>query len=181
MSSAVRFEELYRAHFAYVWRTLCRLGWPREEVADAAQDVFLVAFRKLEQFEQRSSLRTWLFGICYRCTLARWRRADRHQVAPPAAVEALPDRAPDQATVLETGQRRAVLETILEQLSVEQRAVFTLYEIEGLEGADIAEVLQIPIGTVYSRLRSAREVFWKAVARRQARERFEQPVLLGSR
>ncbi|MBN2193883.1 MAG: RNA polymerase sigma factor [Polyangiaceae bacterium] len=181
MSSAVPFEKLYRAHFAYVWRTLCRLGCPRAELADATQDVFLVAFRKLSQFENRSTVRTWLFGIAYRTTLARRRRVGKHPIAEPAEVEALSDSAPDQAAVIELDQRRARLESILDSLSLEQRAVFTLHELEGLDGRDIAEVLGIPKGTVYSRLRTAREVFWKAVTRLHARERFDEPAVQGTR
>jgi len=177
---AVPFEELYRAHFAYVWRTLCRLGCPRAELADATQDVFLVAFRKLDGFENRSTVSTWLFGICYRTTLARWRRAGRGVIAEPAAVEALADEAPDPAARLEASERRSALEAILDQLTLEQRAVFTLHELEGVEGSAIAEVLGIPSGTVYSRLRAARALFWRAVERHRARERFDEALTQGS-
>ncbi len=181
MAPAVPFEELYRAHFAYVWRTLCRLGCPRAELADATQDVFLVAFRKLDGFENRSTVSTWLFGICYRTTLARWRQASRGAIAEPAAVEALVDEGPSPAARLEASERRSTLEAILDQLTLEQRAVFTLHELEGVEGSAIAEVLGIPNGTVHSRLRAARAIFWKAVERRQARERFDGALAEGSR
>lgn len=175
------FEGLYREHVAYVWRTLHRLGCPRGEVADATQDVFLIAFRKLDEFQHRSRMSTWLFGICYRHTLERRRKAARHSVAPPSAVHALLDPSPDQSLVVELGQQRAVLELILEQLTIEQRAVFALHELDGLEGNEIAEALDIPLGTVYSRLRSAREVFWRIVEQRRAKEGFEEQRLVGSR
>jgi RNA polymerase sigma-70 factor (ECF subfamily) len=168
------FEALYRAHFTYVWRTLCRLGCPRDDLSDAAQDVFLVVYRKLPTFERRSTIPTWLFGICYRHMLGRRRGAVRRLTAPPETVEQVADSSPDQSSVLERGQRQAVLEDILDQLSVEQRAVFTLHELESHDGNAIAEILGIPVGTVHSRLRSAREVFWKEVERRRARERFQR-------
>ncbi len=180
MSLPVAFEELYRANFAFVWRSLCRLGCPRVEVADAAQDVFLVAYRKLGDFEGRSSLRTWLFGICYRHVLERRRVAARHRVAAPEVVDALTDGAPSQAELVELGEQKATLERILDQLSVEQRAVFTLHELEGLEGEDIATVLGIPLGTAYSRLRSARAVFRRAIQQRRARDGFEHSVVAGA-
>jgi RNA polymerase sigma-70 factor (ECF subfamily) len=66
----------------------------------------------------------------------------------------------------------AMLEAILDELPLEQRAVFTLFELDGLSGDGIAEMLEIPLGTVYSRLRIAREQFKKTVTRLQARDRF---------
>ncbi len=174
LPSPLDFEALYRAHFTYVWRTLCRLGCPRDDLSDAVQDVFLVAYRKLPTFEQRSTITTWLFGICYHHMLGRRRGAGQRATAPPEVIEQVADSAPDQSSVLERGQRRAVLEDILDRLSVEQRAVFTLHELESYDGGTIADVLGIPSGTVYSRLRSAREVFWKEVERRRTREQFQR-------
>ncbi len=181
MTSTNPFEELYRENVAYVWRSLYRLGCPRFEVADATHDVFLIAFKKLQDFEHRSSFRTWLFGICYRQTLERRRAAAKHVTAAPAAVDALVDHRPDQSLVLERSRQMAALEAILVRLSVEQRAVFTLHELEGLDGNAIAQALGIPKGTVYSRLRAARDVFWKAVHQRQAQESFPRPAQAGSR
>jgi RNA polymerase sigma-70 factor (ECF subfamily) len=102
------------------------------------------------------------------------------------------DRADENADVGAAAERKQgleMLEGILDDLPLEQRAVFTLFELEGMGGEGIAEALEIPLGTVYSRLRIAREGFKKALTRLQARDRFrlvtdgpstEGPVPAGS-
>ena len=67
------FEEAYRAHFAFVWRSLRRLGIREEDAADAAQEVFIVVHRKLPEFAGNSKLTTWLYGICFRVASERRR------------------------------------------------------------------------------------------------------------
>ena len=66
------FKEVYDEHFRFVWRSLRRLGVRESDVPDAVQDVFLVVHRRLAEFEGRSKVTTWLFGICFR--VARDRR-----------------------------------------------------------------------------------------------------------
>ena len=67
------FEEAYRAHFAFVWRSLRRLGIREEDAADTAQEVFIVVHRKLPEFAGHSKLTTWLYGICFRVASERRR------------------------------------------------------------------------------------------------------------
>ncbi|HEU4535600.1 MAG TPA: sigma-70 family RNA polymerase sigma factor [Polyangiaceae bacterium] len=165
------FEQLYDQHFAYVWRSLRRLGVPASDAADATQEVFLIVHRKHAEFEGRSKVSTWLFGICYRVASVRRRSARRRPEIPH---EMAHDDRPvelDPGADLERRQERAQLERLLDAMSLEQRAVFTLYELEGLEGEAIAALLELPRGTVYSRLRSAREIFWRGVDQMRARER----------
>lgn len=165
------FEQLYDQHFAYVWRSLRRLGVPACDAADATQEVFLTVHRKYGEFEGRSKVSTWLFGICYRVASVRRRSARRRPEIPhEMAHEDRPVEA-DPGADLERRQERAQLERLLDVMSLEQRAVFTLYELEGLEGEAIAALLELPRGTVYSRLRSARELFWRGVDQMRARER----------
>lgn len=168
------FKEVYDEHFRFVWRSLRRLGVPESDVADAVQDVFLVVHRRLGEFEGRSKVTTWLYGICYRVAHDRRRLAHVRRRADDDDGH-LDDRADESADVGAAAERRqglAMLEAILDELPLEQRAVFTLFELDGLGGEAIAEMLQIPLGTVYSRLRIGREQFKKTVARLQARDRF---------
>jgi RNA polymerase sigma-70 factor (ECF subfamily) len=72
-----------------------------------------------------------------------------------------------------------LLETILDELPLEQRAVFTLFELETMGGEEIAAALEIPLGTVYSRLRIARDQFRKSLTRLQARDRFREEARAG--
>src|SRR5215470_15027470 len=75
--SGMTFEETYRAHFAFVWRSLRRLGIREEDASDAAQEVFIVVHRKLPEFAGRSKLTTWLYGVCFRVASERRRAAGR--------------------------------------------------------------------------------------------------------
>jgi RNA polymerase sigma-70 factor (ECF subfamily) len=166
------FQELYNEHFRFVWRSMRRLGVPEGDVADAVQDAFLVVHRKLSEFEGRSKVTTWLFGICLRVArdrrrLAHERRRSNNDEEP--LLEASDDRA-DVAVEVERRQGIAMIERLLEKLPDDQRAVFVLFELEGMSGEEIAESLGIPLGTVYSRLRIAREAFRLSVARLRARD-----------
>jgi RNA polymerase sigma-70 factor (ECF subfamily) len=169
----VSFQEVYDEHFRFVWRSLRRLGVPESDVADAVQDVFLVVHRRLGEFEGRSKVSTWLYGICYRVAHDRRRLAHvRRRADDDGQLDERVDENADVAAAAERREGLALLEGILDEMSIEQRAVFTLFELDAMTGEAIAEMLSIPLGTVYSRLRIAREQFRKALTRMQARERF---------
>lgn len=169
---ALRFEDVYREHVAFVWRSLRRLGVRDADAEDAVQDVFVVVHGKLASFEGRSRLSTWLYGICLRVAHARRRRAHvRHEVGEDVAVDLEGVEAPLQEQAAEESERLALLEEALDVLPLEQRAVFTLFELDGLTSQQIADLVDIPVGTVHSRLRLAREAFRRAAARIQARTR----------
>ena len=157
------FEETYRTHFPFVWRSLRRLGIREEDASDAAQEVFIVVHRKLPGFAGRSKVTTWLYGICFRVASERRRAAPK---APLGAQEAATfvGRQADPGALAEQHQGLALLERVLDRLPDEQRAAFCLYELEGMTGEEIAEALEIPLGTAYSRLRLARVAFSAAVA-----------------
>lgn len=168
-----RFESVYKEHFHFVWRSLRRLGVPESDVSDAAQDVFLVVHRRLDEFEGRSKMTTWLYGICLRVARDRKRLAhNRRRSDDDAAIDEAHDDRVDVAADAERRQAARLLEELLDALPLEQRAVFTLFELDGLGGDAIAEMLEIPIGTVHSRLRLARETFERNLKRLQARDRF---------
>lgn len=168
---ALSLRAVYEEHFQFVWKSLRRLGVPESDVPDAVQDVFIVVHRKLAEFEGRSKMTTWLFGIAMRVARDRQKSAyARRRVDDESAMSEQPDDAIDPALDLEHKQGLALLEAILGSMSLEQRAVFTLFELEGLTGEAIAEALEIPLGTVYSRLRLAREIFQRACQRVRARE-----------
>lgn len=180
--ASISFSEIYDEHFRFVWRSLRRLGVSESDVADAVQDVFLVVHRRLGEFEGRSKVSTWLYGIAFRVARDRRRLAHvRRQVDDEAAIEESADDRVDVAAEAERKQGMERLEALLDELPIEQRAVFTLFELEAMSGDAIAEALDIPLGTVYSRLRIARDQFRKSVARIQARERFRSATAGGDR
>ena len=166
MSGAVTFDELYDEHFDFVWRSLRRLGVPAADLHDVAQEVFLVVHRRLGDFEARSKVTTWLFRIALHAARDLRRRAHvRREVFDATALERSVDPANDATTLLEHRDDLALFDAALDAMDLEQRAVFTLFELEGRSGNEIAETLEIPLGTAYSRLRLAREDFRAAVTR----------------
>jgi RNA polymerase sigma-70 factor (ECF subfamily) len=170
--SAMTFETLYREHFAMVWRVLRRFGVPESDLPDAAQDVFVVVHRKLAEFDHRSRVSTWLYAIGLRVASDRRRRApNRYEVVGEEPDEARVSGA--TAEPWEIVERRALLERALDAMPLEQRAVFVLFELEGMTGDEIATLVESPLATVHSRLRLARETFRRAVQRARAREEFD--------
>ena len=162
-------ERIYELHADFVFRTLRALGVPARDVGDAIQEVFLAVHRTLDGFEERCSMKTWLFTICRSVARDRRRRAhQRYEVIDGALVSKEPDHRSDASLRLEHRQRLAELDAILGAMEEEQRLVFVLFEIESMTGNEISEALGIPLGTAYSRLRLARAAFRAAVARRRA-------------
>jgi RNA polymerase sigma-70 factor (ECF subfamily) len=171
------FRNVYDAHVRFVWRVLLRLGVRESDLPDAVQDVFVVVHRKLPEFEQRSKMTTWLFTICARVASDRRQLAHRRYERPASEAPSgdLPSRVidpePNPDALLERRQARVILEEILGRMPEEQRTAFALFEIEGMSGEEIAQALDLPLGTVRSRLRLARAAFEQSVARLQAQER----------
>jgi RNA polymerase sigma-70 factor (ECF subfamily) len=173
MERIASFKEVYNEHFRFVWRSLRRLGIPESDIADAVQDVFLVVHRRLGEFEGRSKVTTWLYGISYRVARDRRRLAHvRRRSDDDGQIDERIDERADVAAAAERRQGLELLESILDEMPIEQRAVFTLFELDAMGGDAIAETLEIPVGTVYSRLRIAREQFRRSLSRLQARDRF---------
>lgn len=160
------FDRVYDRWFDFVWRSVRRLGVPDASVDDAVQDVFVVVHRRLGDFEGRSTIKTWLFGIAMRVAKDHRRSASRRRPTEPLR-ESLVD-APCGCPMERAAQNEAVrlLHALLEQLDDEKRAVFVMAELEQMSVPEIAETLDVNLNTVYSRLRAARAAFEKAVARR---------------
>jgi RNA polymerase sigma-70 factor, ECF subfamily len=165
------FDGIYRDNVAFVWRSLRRLGVAEADVEDAMQEVFIVVHAKLASFEGRSRISTWLYGICLRVAQARRKRGFvAREVAEEEAGEP-PELACFPADALEEREAADLLEEALDALPLEQRAVFTLFELDGMTCQGIAELVGIPLGTVYSRLRLGRDAFARAARRIRARLR----------
>lgn len=161
-------RRLYEAHFAYVWNTLRRLGVREKEREDVAHEVFIIVQRKAKIFDQTRPEKPWLFGIAYRVA-ADHRRLARHSRETTLDIE--PEAQGDRADVsLEAKQRRVLIETALQTLPMDQRAVFIMHDIDELSVPEIATSLAVPLNTAYSRLRLGREAFAEAVRRLRAKE-----------
>lgn len=156
---------LSRENVKFVARSLRRFGVPDSDVDDAVQEVFFVASRKLDAISEGAE-RAFLYGTAMRIASnmrrverrAQTRRADATSESTDA-LQLEVDEAPSPEDLLDRRYARAALDTILETMSAESRAAFVLFELEEMSIAEIASMLEIPIGTVGSRLRRAREHF----------------------
>lgn len=163
------FDDIYDQHFEFVWRTLRRLGVPSADLPDVSQEVFLVVHRRLADFVERAKVTTWLFRIAARAARDRRRSARvRYEIAVEKPLQAAVDADADPSRELERADDRALLEQALASLDQEQREVFTAFELEGMTGEAIAVALELPLGTVYSRLRLGRARFRQSLARLSA-------------
>jgi RNA polymerase sigma-70 factor (ECF subfamily) len=159
-SSGAEFRALFSEHYAFVCRSLIHFGLSAASADDVAQEVFLVVHRRLDEFDRTRSFRSWVYGIARRAATAFRRNQERAErraahAEPPAGIG-----GPDQE--FEARQRAAWVEKCLRAMPEEQREVFALAEIEALSVPEVAELLSVPLNTVYSRLRLARERFNRA-------------------
>ncbi len=151
--------QLFQAHAEEVWRFLKYLGVRKDDLADACQEVFLVAHRKLPEFRGESSPRTWLYGIALRVAKT-WRR--RRLMVPLGEVEHSVDALQERER--ERRDAHELLCWALDSISEAQREVFVLYEIEELSMTEVARRVECGLFTAYSRLRLARRALKKALA-----------------
>ena len=166
-------KQVYEAHYRYVWRCLRSLGVREAQLDDALQDVFIVVQRRLAEFDGQVALSTWLYAIALRVARKareRSRRDAEKSGTPLGSDEPLAPEADAEAT-LASNQRLLLARRALEALADEKREVFVLAHIEQMSAPEIAQVLGIPLNTVYSRLRAARQAFAGEVARLSDRER----------
>lgn len=167
------FEEVYEEHFDFVWRAVRRLGVAPASVDDAVQDVFEVVHRRAAEFEGRSSVKTWLFGIVVHVARAHRRRRTLDALDDPDAV--IDPRAQSPHAHAEAAEARRVLHEVLDKLDDERREVFVLIELSEMTAPEAAEALGVKLNTVYSRLRAARQDFDAEVERRAARDGWRLP------
>lgn len=157
------FDEIYDRYFDDMWRALRRLGVPEMSAEDAAQDVFVIVHRRLAEFEGRSQLRTWIYGVAlnvarsYRRKLAR----TRSSIDAIEASQRTPDHDAAQVEAL-----RIVDET-LQAMDEPKREMFVLKEIEELSAPEIAAILDLKLPTVYTRIRAARLQFTDLLRQRR--------------
>jgi RNA polymerase sigma-70 factor, ECF subfamily len=169
-SGPLQVEQVYEAHFDFVWRSARRLGALDSHIDDVVQEVFVVVQRKLGDFQGRSELRTWLFGITRRIVSAHLRSQARR---PRASIEDIGEPAdvstPNAETRLVAVEDNRLLYALLDELDSDKREVFVLSELEELSGPQIADALGLHLSNVYARVRGARQAFDAALKRHRAR------------
>jgi RNA polymerase sigma-70 factor, ECF subfamily len=182
------FDSVYHAYAPFVWRNARRLGVSYGAVEDVMQEVFLVVYRRLPEFEERAtaastgsagsfaSMKAWLSAILIRIVRAHRRGARRKDAAganTPSSPE--PDslmdrRSPSPLEAAERDEAVQELYAILSRMNEERREVLVLSELEELTAPEIALALQVNVNTISWRLRTARQEFERMVVKRRAAE-----------
>jgi RNA polymerase sigma-70 factor (ECF subfamily) len=149
---------------------LRRLGVPERDLEDAAQETFIAIAGKLDTFDPDRPLRAWILGFVFRVAA----NARRKKTAVPSGAGLgdllSPDRTPEETAIGRQAQTLAL--RIFDRMDSERRDVLVMHDLEALGAPDIARLLDIPVNTVYSRLRAAREEF-EGLAARMSRGRVE--------
>ena len=168
--ASIDIGRLFDEHAPYLCRVVHRLTGSQETAEDVVQEVFLLAYDRRHELEDRVGIRTWLYRVAvnhlrhHRRSFARYRGLlDRYQAEPRPTLDT--DTPDEQASRQERGK---LIHLCVQRLSEKQKEVFVLYELEELEGQEIAEILDLPVNTVWSRLRLARQAFrkhWAQMAR----------------
>jgi RNA polymerase sigma-70 factor (ECF subfamily) len=159
------FDQIYEAHFDFVWRSLRLLGVDQHALEDATQDTFSVVSRQLAGFEGRSALKTWLFAILQRVA-ANYRRQRRRKQAPLTSFGDAPGPEATPHAHAEAAEAARAIESFCAALPAERRALFVLAVLEDLPATEIAATLGMPIAKVYSRVHAMREGLKRALAAR---------------
>lgn len=154
---AEAFEELVRAHQHRVFGVALRMLGNAAEAEEIAQDVFLRAHRALPGFRGEAKLSTWLYAIASRLCLTRLAAGERSFIRQGEdSVVRLPHDASGPDALLEQTELDAALHRAIAELPDERRIVVVLRDLEGLSYEEIADALDLPTGTVRSRLHRAR-------------------------
>lgn len=164
-AAGAELEALYREHVAFVWRTARRMSIAAANADDVVQDTFVVVHRRLAEFDGRTAIRGWIYGIVMHVVADHKRRA-RRKDGPltsmeddPRGVERFETKNATPADAAETAESWALLHRLLARLPSEGREVFVLAKLEGMSVPEIAECVGANVNTVYSRLRAANQRF----------------------
>jgi RNA polymerase sigma-70 factor, ECF subfamily len=167
---SLSFEELFERYSSMVFGLLFHLLGDREEALDVSQEVFLTIYSKMDSFRGESSIKTWIYSIAAHraANRSRWwnRLRRRGTVSLEEHLAKSPDRElfcnmkseiqnPEDALLVR--EEQAEIERLLRQLPIQQRIAVAMRDIEGLSYEEIAESMQISIGTVKSRIARGRE------------------------
>jgi RNA polymerase sigma-70 factor, ECF subfamily len=161
-AAKIRLERMFRSHHELIWRTLRRLGLSADLAADMTQQAYLIAAERLADIRSGSE-RAFLFSTAIGLARTNFRRSQRCQLQSDMDVHVDPGLRAEQVT--NRCSAVELMDRVFANTDPELVTVFVLFELEGLSAPEIAQLVDIPVGTVASRLRRARATF-RAAARR---------------
>jgi len=165
---AQRMTVLVSENADFVWRSLRRLGVADADVDDALQEVFLVVYRRIADYEDRGLLRAWLFAISRQVASHYHRGQTRTEQRHRGLIVDV--AAQDPHEIVARREAVGIVSSFLQELDEPQRVVFYLSEVEGMTAPEISAATGVGLNTVYGRLRLARKRFERAVAEHMSEE-----------
>ena len=158
------FRQIYLQEISYVWNCLRRLGVDERDLEDKAHDVFVTFYRRRDDFDASRPVRPWLSGIAARVALDHNRLAYKKREVLDERIEAVSSHLDGDRMTAKFDAQKLLL-TALNGLDSDRRAVFVLHDVEGRSMPEIAEMTDVSVNTLYSRLRLAREYMTSTVQR----------------
>jgi RNA polymerase sigma-70 factor (ECF subfamily) len=152
------FRELYDQYFAFTWRSLRYLGVSEPQLDDAVQEVWITVHRRLGDFEGRSNLQTWLFGIAVNVQ-RNLHRTERRRGGIVPLPNVLISPLADPMLEHEAQEAWTLVEGFMATLDDERRALFVASLLEEMTPAETAEATGLEVTTIYHRVRSLRQSF----------------------
>lgn len=153
-----RLARAIEANYRFIWRLLRRFGVPEHHAEDAAQQVFLIVAERMADIAPGRE-RSFAFGTALRVAQTLRRRLGRELPHDQQQLDEHGDTRSRPDDLIEQKRARELLDQVLQQLPQDSRTVFILFELEALSSPEIAALIDVPLGTVASRLRRAREQF----------------------
>jgi len=174
--SMMDFDTFYELYADRIYNTVYRILGDAEEALDAVQQAFMRAHKAWDKFREASSRYTWVYRIAINCAYTQLKKRRRRQEMEPASIDA--DEGFDVAVGRENGvadevgrkEMERIVQAAIGRLPEDVRGALVLRDIDGLSYEEIADVLEIPVGTVKSRVHRARELLKGMLERILGRE-----------
>jgi RNA polymerase sigma-70 factor (ECF subfamily) len=161
---APELSAVFDEHFEYIWSTLRRLGVRDADREDLVQEVFLRVHARLGDYDASRPVRPWLFGFAYRVAVD-YQRLARHRVEVLGRLGDTPATNVPADEAIADHEERELLLLALDTIDLERRAVLVMHDVDEVPTHEIARLFDIPLNTVYSRLRVARKELADAVTK----------------
>lgn len=168
------FNILFSRYQSQVINTAYGMLSDKEDACDAAQEVFIRVYKNIDSFKEQSSFTTWLYritvNVCSDILRKRQRNSDIISINSFTDDNKdfdIPDESPTVEENMELSERQAAVRKAISELKEEYRTVITLCDVEGMSYENIAEVLNIPHGTVKSRINRARNALKKKLMKKR--------------
>ncbi len=165
------FEQVYKVVSGFVYNVALRITRNNVDAEEVTQDVFMKIYHKLKSFQYRSEFKTWVYRITVNTAINYYRksaREDKGRVDYDGVIESSSGGVSTAEGAIQN-DNGAMLNSLLGQLSLEHKACLVLRELEGLSYQQIAEVLRIPVNTVRSRLKRARQALLEKAGKAQVK------------